>query len=159
MTIAANSYGSTADVAARSPGPYTDSVTHLFTASTNPTLTTAETYIDEISAIVNVTLAEMGFTVPVSQADAKKAIGSMVNDLAADMASASNSAGRFFTERALNGGLSVMAQVRKDVREWVQASANGLEALGAVRSVTGKTSSMTAGIIALDFVDHNETVY
>ena len=159
MTIGANSYGSTSDVAARSPGPYTDASTHLFTASTNPTLTTVETYIDEISAITNVTLAEMGFTVPVSQTDAKKAIASMVNDLASDMTSASNSAGRFFSERALNGGLSIMAQVRKDIKEWVQTSTNGLEALGATRSTSGKSESMTAGVIALDFADHNETVY
>jgi hypothetical protein len=147
VTISARSYGSTADVAARVPGAYTDATTKLFTTATNPTLTTVETYIDEISAIANVALADARFAIPVTQADAKKAIGSMVNDIAADMASASNSAGRFFTDRALNGGLSMMAQIRKDVREWVEANAQGLENLGAERSPQVDTNTtMRVGV-------------
>lgn len=148
MAIGANSYGSTGDVAGRSPGPYVDASTHLFTTSTNPTLATVETYIDEISAVMNVALAGAGFAIPVTQADAKKAIASCTNDLAADMASASNSAGRFFTERALNGGLSVMAQIRKDIKQWVDDNAFGLAALGATRT----SSEFSIGYSSADYV-------
>jgi hypothetical protein len=132
MTISVRSYGSVADVAGRSPGGYLNT-SKTFDTTTNPTLTTVETYIDEISSVLNIALADQRFTVPVTQADSKKALGSLVNDLAADMCHASNSAGRFFSERALNSGLSAMAQIRKEIREWIESNAQGLEAIGAER--------------------------
>lgn len=140
MSISPRSYGSVADVAGRTPGPYLNT-SKTFDTTTNPTLTTVETYIDEISASMNVALADARFTIPVTQADAKKAIGSVVNDLAADLTNASNSAGRFFSEKALYAGVSVMAQIRKEIREWVESNAPGLEALGAERSALENTDT------------------
>jgi hypothetical protein len=131
MAIAANSYGSAAEVAALCR-VYTNA--GAFDTTTVPTLANVEGFIDQISAIANTALAAQGFKIPVSQPDAKRAIDSIVNQLSSDMTHAANSAGRFFSERALTGGLSVMASVRKDIYDWVSDNATGLTALGAERS-------------------------
>ena len=131
MAIGVNSYGALLDVEALCR-VYTDD--GRFTLSTIPTRTQTESMIDQVSALVNISLSAQGFTVPVSQADAKRGIDSIVNQLVSDLAHAANSSGRFFTERALTGGLSIWAQVRKEIDEWVGMSATGLAALGADRA-------------------------
>jgi hypothetical protein len=155
MAIGANSYGTVADVAALSR-IWTDPTTKTYTTGTNPTLTSVESFIDQVSAIMNVTLADMGFTIPVTQADAKLSIASVINQIAADLCHAANSSGRFFSQRSLESSMSVIYQVRKEIRDWARESADGLQALGAARSVDGQTITMTGGVISLNFADHNE---
>lgn len=64
MTIDANSYGDTDYIAYRCP-KWTDSSTKKFTTGTVPTLTTVEKLVDEVSAVLNIVLESVGFTVPV----------------------------------------------------------------------------------------------
>lgn len=135
MTIGANSYGAVADVEALTR-IYTNS--GVFDTSTIPTKTQVESMIDQVSALVNVSLSAQGFRIPITQSDAKRAIDSLVNQLVSDLAHAANSAGRFFTERALTGGLSIWAQVRKDIDDWVGTSATGLASLGAARATESR---------------------
>jgi hypothetical protein len=144
MTIGANSYGSTAGVAALTPR-YVDTTTKLFTTTTRPTLATVESWIDSASATLNVALAAQGFAIPVTQADAKLSLDAIVNECISDLSHASNSSGRFFTDRALASGVSPMRSVRKELQEWVEANAAGLESLGAARS-----RSLLAGILVRD---------
>lgn len=135
MGISANSYGTVTDV---------EGLVRIYTnlghfdSTTIPTRMQVESMIDQVSALCNVSLAAQGFTVPVTQADAKRAIDSLVNQLVSDLAHAANSAGRFFTERALTGGLSIWAQVRKEIDEWVSQSASGFSALGVARSTESR---------------------
>jgi hypothetical protein len=108
---------------------------------------------------MNVTLAEMGFSIPVTNDDAKLAIASLINQICADLCHAANSAGRFFSQRSLESSNSAMYQIRKEIRDWAKESANGLEALGASRSASGQTITMTGGVISLNFAEHNEAIY
>jgi hypothetical protein len=160
MTLAANSYGSIADVAGRTPGAYLNT-SGTFDTTTMPTLAQVETYIDEISAIMNAALADARFVVPVTQTDAKKAIGAIVNDLAADKTHAKNSSGRFFTERALNSSLSIYEQISREIKSWVEANAQGLENLGATRNPAIDTNtSVRVGVyrITRGVMDDGRTI-
>ena len=150
MAIGANSYGSVSGVAAFCT-VYTASGS--FTTATIPTLANVESMIDQTSALLNTSLAAQGFSVPIAQADAKLACDSIVNQLVSDLAHAANSAGRFFSERSLTGGLSIWAQVRKEIDEWVSMSTTGLSALGASRRVS---SALSVGYRATD--DNGNTV-
>jgi len=137
MAVGANSYGRASDVAALCR-VYTNNGT--FDATTVPTIENVESFIDQISALVNTALAAQGFTVPVTQADAEQACKSLVVQIVSDLAHASNSAGRFFSERALQGGLSIMATIRKDIADWVADNATGFTELGATRRVDSQNT-------------------
>jgi len=140
MTTGTNSYGSAADVAALT-SLYTASGT--YTASTIPTLAQVEGWIDQVSAIMNTALAAQGFVIPVSQSDAVLAIKSYVVEAVTDLAHAANSAGRYYTDAALQRGDSPMAGVRRAILSWVEMFAAGLGALGASRA--GETSTGDIG--------------
>jgi len=137
MPVGANSYGTAADVAALCR-VYTNA--GAFDTTTVPTLANVEGFIDQISALVNTALAAQGFAVPVTQPDAAIACKSMVIQIASDLAHAANSAGRFFSERALSGGLSIMATIRKDIADWVADNASGYTELGAARRVDSQNT-------------------
>jgi hypothetical protein len=142
MTTGANSYGTAAQVAALAIR-YTTS--GAFTTTSNPTLVTVEGWIDQVSANLNVALAGAGFAIPITQPDAKAALGSVVVEAVADLCHAANSAGRFYTERALERGVSPMRVIRQEMSAWVEEQADGLELLGATR-----TRASTAGILSRD---------
>lgn len=133
MTLGANSYGTVADVAALCQDW---TIGGTFTTATSPTLAEVEGFIDQISGIMNVALAREGFSVPVTQADAVLAIKSIVVELAADRVQATHKAGRFYTERAVERGISPLMQIRKDINDWIQDNAAGLEQLTATREAT-----------------------
>lgn len=139
MSIGTRSYGTVSDVEALCRA-YTDY--GRFTGSTIPTRAQVESMIDQVSSLCNVSLAAQGFTVPVSQADSKRSIDSLVNQLVSDLTHAANTSGRFFTERSLTGGLSIWSQIRKDIDDWVVMSATGLTTLGADRA---NSSQLTIG--------------
>jgi hypothetical protein len=139
MTIGSASYGSLTDIEALTRVYTNDG---KFDASSNPARTQVESFVDQVSALVNVSLAAQGFAVPVTNATAKRAIDSIVNQLVSDLAHAANSSGRFFTERSLTGGLSIWAQIRRDIEDWVVQSAGGFSALGVSRQTE---SQLTVG--------------
>lgn len=136
MTVGANSYGVATDIAALTNAYLNAS--GAYDTSTVPTLTQVEGWIDQVSGIMNTALAGQGFTVPVSQADAVLAIKSFVIEAVTDLAHAANSAGRYFTQSALERGVSPMSSIRKQILDWVESFAGGLESLGAER--TGDTA-------------------
>ena len=133
MTVGANSYGAASDVAALTE-LYTSSGS--YTTGTIPTLAQVEGWIDQVSAILNAALAGQGFVVPLTQADSVLAVKSYVIQAAVDLAHAANSAGRFFTDQALQRGVNPMSAIRKEILDWVEMFADGLSALGAARSST-----------------------
>lgn len=135
MTVGARSYGTAADVAALTHAYI--NVSGAYDATTIPTLAQVEGWIDQVSGVMNTALAGQGFAVPVTQADAVLAIKSFVVEAVTDLAHAANSAGRYFTDAALQRGVSPMASIRKEILSWVESFAEGLESLGAAR--TGET--------------------
>jgi len=128
MAIGANSYGSVAEVAALVK-KYTASGS--FTTGTHPTLAQVEGFIDKVSGLVNVLLAKLGFTVPISQADAKLALDLFVVEEAAALCEAANSSGRFFSEKARETG--AFQHIQKDTEAFIEAHAVGFERLGVAR--------------------------
>ena len=132
MPIGANSYGTVAMVEALTKR-YTSSGS--YGAATNPTSSQVETWINQVSGSVNVLLAEKGFVIPVSQADAKLALETIVVEAVSDLCHAANSAGRFYTDRALERGQAPMKVIRQEMAEWIGEHAEGFEAIGAGRSV------------------------
>lgn len=131
MTTGANSYGTLAQVAALTRRYTTAGV---YTATTNPTSAQVETWIDQVSGTVNVLLAEQGFNIPITQADARLAIEAIVVEAVADLSHAANNTGRFFTDRALAAGIAPMKVIRAEMAAWIGEHAEGLEAIGAGRS-------------------------
>lgn len=147
MAIGANSYGTVAEVAALT-SRYT--AMGSYTIETRPTLAQVEKFIDQMSAILNVALAKAGFSIPITQADAKAACGQIVVETSVDLCHAANSTGRFFTDRALERGISPSKVLRQDINDWVEDNAAGLEILGAHR-----TYSVLSGI-AYRSTDNND---
>lgn len=144
-TPGANSYGTAAHVAALTP-VYTASGS--YTTSTNPTLATVVSWIDQVSALMNTNLAAAGFVIPVTQADAKLTLEAYVEQAVADLCHAAHAAGRFFTEHNLRAGRSPMAIIRSEITEWVTENSSGLQALGATR--TNETNALEIGHLTVD---------
>lgn len=132
------SYGDAADVAALTRRYTTNG---SYTSSTNPTDTQVAAWLTQISAIMDLALAESGFTVPVADTDVINALKPMVVSLVVDHCHWANSAGRFFSTKELRGK-SPFQIVVGEVRMFVAELAAGLEALGAIRS----TAAMTEGL-------------
>lgn len=131
-------YGNPAGVAALARvhtdnGSFTDP--DAYTAGTNPTLTQVEDWLDEVSVLADLALASEGFTVPVIQITAIKALDIMVNALVSDLVHAANSSGRFFTDRLLETGKSPMAIINADIQDWVIKKTDGLVAMGVPHTI------------------------
>ena len=133
MAIGTNSYGSVAEVTALTARYL---IGGTYTTATRPTLAQVEKFIDNASSTLNVMLAKAGFTIPITQADAKAACAEIVIEVVVDLCHAANSTGRFFTDRALERGVNPMKAIRDDMAAWVEMQAPGLEALGAARSTS-----------------------
>jgi hypothetical protein len=138
MGVGANSYGAATDVAALTKR-FTDAGS--YTTSTTPTLAQVENWIDQISAILNVLLAEQGFSIPITNPTTVLMLKSFVTTQVADLCNYANSAGRFFSEKGLKTG--PWAAIQKDAAEFIAEHASGIEKLGATRT--------TSGLDALEF--------
>jgi hypothetical protein len=140
MAVDANSYGSADDVAA---------LTRRFTnsgeydSSTIPMLAQVESWIDQVSATLNVLLAEQGFTIPIVQATVALMLKNFVTTQVADLCNYANSAGRFFSEKNLNTG--PWALIQKDAADFIAKHSEGIAKIGATRT--------TGGLSALAFND------
>lgn len=131
MAIGSNSYGSVAEVEAL-VGRYTDD--GKFTASTRPTLTQAEKFIDRVSAIVNVLLAEQGFSIAVTQADAKLALDDFVVEQTVQLCHGANGAGMFAPGSEELRGRTPFRVIMGEAEKFIEKHAVGFELLGATRT-------------------------
>lgn len=154
MTTGANSYGAATQVASLTKRYTTAGV---YDAASNPTVTEVESWIDDVSATMNAVLAGAGFSIPVTQTDAKAAIAAFVVGVVADLCHAQNNAGRFFTQKALESGVNPLAAIRRELKAWVEENAAGLAALGAARTLEDQRSnSLVAGYITMDIAEHSD---
>lgn len=139
-SAAAKTYGAAAEVAALTPR-YASS--GAFTSTTRPTAGQVEKWIERVSALLNVLLAEQNFNLPVTQADAVLALEQFVVTQVADLCNYANSAGRFFSDKAATTG--PWQAIQKEAAEFIAEHAPGFEKLGATRT--------TEGLSGLDFND------
>lgn len=128
-----DSYGDIDGVAAY-VGVYTDDGD--FTDDTTPSYQRVVKWIDQVSDMFNVALADAGFRTPVEQVDARAAIASMVEQLVSDLCHAANTKGRFFTKAAQDRGTNVLGTIWGEIVGWVSDHAIGFTNLGVPR-VTG----------------------
>lgn len=139
MAILANSYGSDAEVAALVPRYTTGGA---FTSSTRPTLTQVEKFLDRVSSVLNVLLAEEGFVIPVTQADCKLALDDFAVAQASELAHAANGAGPYAPgNEEMRHGRSAFQIILREAAEFINKHADGFELLGATR-----TRSLTSGL-------------
>ena len=147
MAINANSYGTLAGTGALVPkwsGGGSD-----FADATRPTATQVEAWIDQVSSILNGILSQFGFAIPVSQADAVRALTMFVEEEVASIVNGINGSGRFGpTAKGKTAG-GRFRLILEDVKGYVEGMAIGLERLGASR-----TYNAMAG---LDFRDTDES--
>ncbi len=101
-----------------------------FDVTTNPTLTTVTGWLAQLTSMINIALASGGFVTPVTDAAITPALDSFINAMSADLVHAANSTGRFYSERALENGVSPIRAINADVRAWVEQNSAGLTALG-----------------------------
>jgi len=129
------SYGTAAGVGALS-ALYSDNGT--FTASTRPTLTQVNTWLDSVSSLLDTALEDEGFTTPVTTAAIVKEFNLLVEGIVNDLVNYSHSAGRFFTKKYLESGMSPFMTIDKELHEWVKRKSVGLEAQGLVKDSVGR---------------------
>ena len=128
-------YGTASGVAAYC-GVYT--LSGEFTDKTNPRLVTVENWLDQVSALMDTSLASQGFVVPLTETNAVNAATSIVEQLVSDLAKGANNTGRFFSENALKNGVSFWRIITRDIDDWVAQYAPGLEENGANRNSAEK---------------------
>lgn len=133
MALGANTYGTVEGVAAYVP-MYTNG--GAFDSTTNPALTTVESWLDQVSAIANTAIADNGFVVPVTQEDALLSLSGVINQHVADLCHASHGTGRFMTDRALSFGMSPMNVIRQELLKWIGDNSDGFIALGVETAET-----------------------
>lgn len=151
MAIGANSYGSVAEVAALT-GRYTNAGS--YDATTRPALTQVEKFIDRVSAMLNLLLAEQGFAVPISNADAKLVCDEFVVEQAVQLAHGANGAGPFAPGSEQLRGRTAFEIISREAGEFAARHASGFEFLGATR-----TRGLTYGLEAtLDDTDGADLV-
>jgi len=129
MSLDSNSYGSVVGVAKMVPR-YAANGT--FSDSTRPAFSQVETWLDQVSSVLNIMLAEYGFSIPVEQADCVRALALFVNSEVAAMCDGVNGSGRFGPTNKSQSKQGTILLV--DVREFVKNNAAGLERMGATRA-------------------------
>lgn len=136
-------YGTPEDVAAKARqytdnGEWVDPNEDYSIRGTNPTLTTVETWLDNISAQMDVALGTSWFVVPVSQAndpEAYKAIAEYVCLLVADQC---------YLVNGVDRQVSSAGRTLKDLTDWVAKNADGLIALGLTQRPTPSQKSQAS---------------
>jgi hypothetical protein len=140
MAIGANSYGSVAEVEALT-GRYTNAGS--YDGTTRPTLTQVEKFIDRVSALLNMLLAEQGYEIPVSQADAKLVCDEFAVEQAVQLCHGANGAGPFAPGSEELRGRTAFRIISQEASVFVGEHAAGLGLLGATR-----TRALTFGLEA-----------
>jgi hypothetical protein len=110
----------------------------VFSVSTTPTLAQVNTWLDQVSAMVDTALADEGFSVPVTVAAVVKELDLLVNGIANDLVDYSHKAGRFYSERSLYSGASPFMILDKEIHSWVQRKSVGFENQGVPKTETGR---------------------
>lgn len=140
MTTGANSYGSAAGVASYVPRYANGSAT--FDTNTRPKLPQVDSFIDQISSLVNTILASNGFAIPITQADAISAITIFIEQEVAAIAEGINGSGRF-GPTTKTPSRSRFQIIMEDISAFILEHADGFENLGAQRDQPTGTEILT----------------
>lgn len=140
MTVAEvlpNSYGSPVGVGSLTPRYAGNSGDF---SGMRPNDTQVCKWLDNISSLLNLILADHGFAIPITQPDGKLACDSFVEEEVASIVEGINGSGRFGPVGAQVGVLNRLPSagrfgiVTSDVQNFVEMNALGFERIGCVRS-------------------------
>ncbi len=125
-------YGTPGGVAALAR-TYTDN--GLFTSNTCPTLSQVETWLEQISAVIDLALENEGFITPVppNLTEVFRIVSVVAEAKVADLVHYANSAGRFYSKQALESGAQPVDIIRRELSSFVTLNAIGFENLGLPR--------------------------
>lgn len=104
-----------------------------FSTTTRPTADTVDSWLNEISTILDIALSMVGFETPIVNADVTPALDSFVNAEVASMVEGVNGSGKFGPQAAKRGK-SRFNIVAEAVSSFVDEFKLGMERLGAERS-------------------------
>lgn len=124
-------YGTSAGVAALTPR-YANG-TADFATNDRPTKAQVETFLAQMSNLLDAIMADVGFTTPVTDADVISILTMFVQDEVAAIVEGINGSGRFGpTTKAPKKGRYQM--IFDDIQAFVYETASGLERMGAART-------------------------
>lgn len=116
-----------------------------YTTGSKPTLAQVESWLTQVSNMLDTAMANEGFAVPVIVSGVTSEFALLVEGLVKDLVNANHSAGRFFTERSLENSKSWMAQIRQELVDYVIANATGFENRG-VAKISGDVGRHVASL-------------
>lgn len=111
------SYGSADGVAALTPRYVQNS--GAFDATTRPTLASVETWLLQVSTMLDNILTRHGYAVPVGDAGVKPMLDAFVNEEVASMVEGVNGSGRFGPSAKTGGSRARFAVLLEDVNAFV----------------------------------------
>lgn len=106
-----------------------------------PTLTAVNTWLDEVSKLLDVALSDEGFKVPVTELSALPMLNGLVQGIVKDIADYSHGSGRYYTDKVIDQGSSPFMMIAKELSEWVQSKSKGLEGMGLEKTSVGRKST------------------
>lgn len=131
-------YGTDSDVAALVP-MWTNEGS--FDGTTLPTLDQVNSWINQVSAVADLSMRNAGFTVPVTEPTTVSVLQLFVTTAVADLVAYTNKAGRFYETQQLGSSRNPLSVVTAELKTLVESLASGLEAAGADRD-NGLTDGM-----------------
>jgi len=138
MAVGANSYGTSAEVSALVPRYANKSGD--FDAGTNPTQARVEGQIDNVSAMVNMCLANLGFSIPVTDSDVTPILKQMVMETVAVIIEGIRGTGRYAPKSKSVQSRGLNNLVYQEICDLLEGMAFGLEQLGATRTAAEAAS-------------------
>jgi len=141
MALGANSYGTVIEVAALCQVYLAGNVN--FTFATLPTDTDVETFLNRCSGVLNLALSAGGFTIPVTQADAKLACDDWVITRAVAYVEASQPFVE--TETQKSKGVSILSTMQADAIKFVEANSAGFAVLGVAQTANDTNALIFTG--------------
>jgi hypothetical protein len=148
-------YGSAEEVAALDPlwtdgGEFTDPDIVYDDPGTNPTLSRVELWLEQVSDLMDLALAQYGFTAPVTALISEKAVRILdlkVSAMVADLVHLSHDTGRLFSDRIRETGEEPLTILERELISWVNKRINALETLipRTIDQAEGSSYSVPSG--------------
>jgi len=120
-----------------------------FSASTVPTSTVVSGWLEDVSNLLDTALEDECFTTPITVAEAVSMCDLLVEGIVKDLVDYSHGAGRFFTKKALDAGISPFMAIDEEIHDWVKRKTVGLEKHGVPRNESEVAGRSTASFAVL----------
>lgn len=137
-------YGSIAEVVALT-SRYAGASKDFSGANDRPTQAEVTAFLNRVSALLDVMLAQLGYAVPVTNATAKLMLDEFTVEQVVQLVYAANGAGTFAPGSEQLRGHTAFQIITKEAKTFLEVWGNGLEAVGAERPY-GYTYGLAATI-------------